>query len=267
MKIGVFDSGLGGLVLLRAIVKRLPQYDYIYLGDTKRVPYGNRSGATVYQYTEEAVDYLFHHGCQLIIVACNTASAEALRLIQRGYLRQHYPQRRVLGVINPTTEAIANMKVSKVGVLATTRTVESDVYKREIRKLAKNVTIYQQAAPLLVPLAENDGLKWSRPIIKSYLQPLLKQHISALMLGCTHYPLMKRTIRELVGRSVAIISQDEIVPDKLADYLHRHPELERKLTRHHGRVFLVTEQTLTVRRLATKWFGKHLKLRTVSIER
>jgi glutamate racemase len=267
MKIGIFDSGLGGLVLMRAIVKRLPLYDYIYLGDTKRVPYGNRSGATVYQYTEEAVDYLFHHGCQLVIVACNTASAEALRLIQRGYLRQHYHRRRVLGVVIPTAEVVAALEVVRVGVLATTRTVESEVYRREIKKLNAHAVVFEQAAPLLVPLAENDGLEWSKPIINKYIQPLMKKNISALVLGCTHYPLMKQTIRKLTGKNVTVLSQDEIVPAKLAAYLRQHPELERRLDQRHGRDFLVTEQTPTVRRLAARWFGKDIKLKTITIER
>ncbi len=170
MKIGVFDSGLGGLFVTRALVKNLPQYHYMYLGDTQRVPYGNRSQETVYQFLHEAVDYLFAHGCELIIVACNTASAEALRRVQREYLPTHYPKRRVLGIIIPTAEAaLKDSKIKRVGVLATQGTVGSGAYVRELKKIRPGVTIFQEAAPLLVPLVESNAAQFADPILRSYL--------------------------------------------------------------------------------------------------
>lgn len=275
MKIGVFDSGLGGLFILKSIVKKLPGYDYVYLGDTKRVPFGNRSAATVYEFTREAVDFLFRKNCQLIILACNTASALALRKIQREYLRRHYPNRRVLGVIIPTIEASVIVKPMLhrlprndiiIGVLGTPGTISSNVFAKEFRKAAPRLKIYQQAAPLLVPLVENDSLKFAEPILRDYLKPLLQHKVSAVVLGCTHYPFLKNKIRQMLGRGIRVISQDEIVPAKLADYLARHPEIAKRLSQNHRREFLVTDLTNTFAKTARKWFGKNIKLRLVSLE-
>lgn len=256
MKIGVFDSGLGGLLVLRAIVKKLPDYDYVYLGDTKRVPYGNRSQATIYEFLKEAVEYLFKQNCQLIVVACNTASAQALRKIQKEYLPKHYPNRRVLGVIIPTAEVAIESGVKKVGVLATAGTVNSGAFVRELTKLKKSVQVWQNPAPLIVPLVEHDGLKWAEPILRDYLRPLLAKKIDSIVLGCTHYPMVKNLVRRIVGKSVQIISQDEVVPEKLKDYLKRHPEIDKKLSRRKNRQLLMTDITETVKGLANKWFGK-----------
>ena len=253
MKIGVFDSGLGGLILLKAIVKKLPQYDYVYLGDTQRVPYGNRSQATIYEFTRQAVDFLFKKNCQLIIVACNTASAVALRKIQREYLPKHYPGRRVLGVIIPTAEASASS--SPIGVLATESTVISKAFIRELNKLNPKVTVYQQAAPLLVPLVENHAIKWAEPILKSYLSPLLTYKVRGIILGCTHYPLLKGKIKKL-AKGVRIISQDEVIPAKLADYLKRHPDISSKLTKNGKRELYVTDLTENIQDKAKSWFGE-----------
>ncbi|MFH1246327.1 MAG: hypothetical protein V1489_00940 [Candidatus Liptonbacteria bacterium] len=195
-KIGVFDSGVGGLLIMKALVKNLPEYDYVYLGDTARVPYGNRSQEIIYQFLEEAVEYLFNKNCSLIIVACNTASAEALRRIQREYLPEYYPGRRVLGVIIPTAEEAlpirrknknqnadnnAGNKHKKIGILATEGTVSSEAYVREIKKINSRISVFQEPAPLLVPLIENGGLKWTDPILESYLRPLLKKKIDTLI--------------------------------------------------------------------------------------
>jgi glutamate racemase len=267
MKIGVFDSGLGGLFVTRALVKNLPQYDYIYLGDTQRVPYGNRSHEIVYRFLEEAVDYLFKHDCGLIIVACNTASAEALRRIQQEYLPEHYLRRRVLGIIIPTAEvALKNDKMRRVGVLATQGTVDSNAYVRELKKICSKVTIFQQAAPLLVPLIENDGVKFAGPILRYYLKPLLRKNIDTLILGCTHYPILKPQIKKMCGKGVKIISSDEIISAKLADYLARHPEMEKRLSKHKRRDFLVTDLTNATKRLTKKWFGRDIKPQIIKIK-
>src|SRR5664279_3396454 len=185
MKIGIFDSGLGGLIITHSLINKLPQYDYLYLGDTARVPYGNRSPEIVFQYTLESVDYLFKQNCKLIIVACNTASSEALRKIQQDYLPKNYPDRKILGVIIPSVEEVVEKtRTGKIGVIATRGTVNSQTYIREIQKLRPNTKVYQQAAPLLVPLIEYDGSKWVDKILDEYLAPLLQQDIDTLILGC-----------------------------------------------------------------------------------
>ena len=266
MKIGVFDSGLGGLIILKSLVKSLPKYDYIYLGDTARVPYGNRSKEVVYQFLEEAVDYLFQQDCELIIVACNTASAEALRKIQQKYLPTHYPNRRVLGVIIPTAEeALKDNKIKRIGVLATQGTVNSKTYIRELKKIAPSVMIFQQAAPLLVPLVENDARQWAKPIIKEYLKPLLQKNVDAIILGCTHYPRFKQEIRDIA--KIRIISQDELIPRKLKDYLKRHPEIERKLSKGGKVHLLVTDLTDTMLKQSHKWFGKKETPRKITLSK
>ena len=254
MKIGIFDSGLGGLVILRPLVKALPEYDFVYLGDTQRVPYGNRSEETIYKFLEQAVSYLFKQDCKLIIVACNTASAEALQKIQKKYLPPHYPNRKVLGVIIPTAEeAVKDGKIRKVGVLATQGTVDSGTYIREIKKLNPRISVYQQAAPLLVPLVENDGIKWAQPILEEYLKPLLRKKVDVIVLGCTHYPMLKREIRKTSG--VKVISQDELMPQKLKSYLKRHPEIDRQLSKKGVVRLLATDITKSLQSQSQKWFG------------
>jgi glutamate racemase len=265
MNIGIFDSGLGGLYILNHVIQKLPEYNYIYLGDTKRLPYGNHSPKTVYQYTQECVDFLFRRDCQLIIIACNTAAAEALRNIQREYLPKHYPDRRVLGVVIPTVEELSKYpNIARVGVLATQNTVCSGAYIREINKIHPNIRVFQQPAPLLVPLIEYDGLKWVKPIIKEYLKPLLEQKIEAIILGCTHYGLIKDIFQQETYR-IPIISQEAIIPKKLADYLIRHPEIDRKLDKKGSRRFYVTELTDYFYEVAKKWFNKNIHLKSIEI--
>jgi glutamate racemase len=238
MRIGVFDSGLGGLVVAQAIMAHLPQYDYLYLGDTRRVPYGGRSQETIHEFTSEALSYLFAQDCQLIILACNTASAEALRRSQQEYLPRYYPDRRVLGVIIPTAEAVCELGGSRrVGVLATRSTVESGAYVRELHRQCAMATVVQQAAPLLVPLLENDSRQYLGPILNDYLAAL--GEVDALVLGCTHYALIKEEVRAAL--SIPVYSSDEIVPGKLADYLDRHPEIESKLGRSGERRYHLTD--------------------------
>lgn len=272
MNIGIFDSGLGGLFLTRAIIKQLPQYDYIYLGDTQRVPYGNRSQETIYEFTREAVEYLFKKDCGLIILACNTASAQALRKIQQEYLPAHFPdlpaqaERRVLGVIIPTLEALnALPEARRVGVLATASTAHSHAYAHELKKINPAIEVFEQSVPLLVPLIENDGLSWLEPIARSYCEPLLKKHIDTLILGCTHYSIIKDRIQTIVGQAVRVVAQDEVVPPRLADYLSRHPEIESKLSKNSTRKFLVTDLTEQFEKKAQEWFDDPIHLEHISL--
>jgi glutamate racemase len=237
VKIGIFDSGLGGLSIAKAIANRLPQYDYLYLGDTKRVPYGGRSQAVIHEFTSEALNYLFGHECLIVILACNTASSEALRKSQQEYLPHHYPDRRVLGVVITTVEECAGH--GPIGVLATTSTVESGAYRREILRRHPQVDVKEVAAPLLVPLIENDGLKYLEPILADYLA--IFGSVSQIILGCTHYSLLKGEVRRL--SSATVIAQDEVVPEKLVDYLRRHPEFECQLSRNGTREYHVTDLT------------------------
>lgn len=257
MKIGVFDSGLGGLILFKSILKKLPQYDYIYLGDTKRVPYGNHSHEAVFQFTKEAVDYLFKQDCQLVIIACGTASSRALRRIQQEFLPKNYPNRRVLGIIIPLAEeAVKASGIKNLGVLATSATVSSKSFVSEIEKLNKNIRILQQPAPLLVPLIEDGKISWSDNILKEYLKPFLKKKLDTLILGCTHYPLLKNKVSKIMGKNVQLISPDVIVPRKLKEYLLRHQETDSKLTKKGTRKLLATDITENMERLRKKWFGK-----------
>lgn len=244
--IGVFDSGIGGLTVFKEIVKSLPQYDYLYLGDSARVPYGPRSFETVYQYTRECIWHMFDKGCRLVIVACNTASAKALRTIQQNDLTQVDSLRRVLGVIRPTTEMIGNISTTKhVGVLATQGTVTSESYVIEINKFFPEVAVFQQACPMWVPLVENNehlsaGADY---FVKKYLDDLLAQSssIDAVILACTHYPLLIPKIKQFLPKNIQLLSQGELVASSLVDYLNRHPEIERLCTKGGNYQFYTTE--------------------------
>lgn len=264
MKIGVFDSGLGGLTILRSFVRSMPEFDYIYLGDTARVPYGNRSRDAIYQFVREAVDYLFDQDCRLVILACNTASAEALRKIQREYLPRRYPDRRVLGVIIPTAEEVAGKAVRRVGILATHGTVSAGTYVRELKKIDPHIAVYQQAAPLLVPLIENDAKHFAAPILESYLRPLMRRRVDAIVLGCTHYPMLKREIRAMA--KVPVISQDELIARKLKNYLNRHPEIARTLSKKGTATLFVTDLTDAAQKQTRRWFGKATPLKKIRLQ-
>src|SRR3989344_2405430 len=267
MRIGIFDSGLGGLFLAKAIIKRLPKYDYLYLGDNKRLPYGNRSQETVYEFTRECVDFLFKNDCQLVILACNTASAEALRKLQQEWLPKHYSDRRILGVIVPALEALTSQeKAERIGVLATQSTIDSHVYDQELKKLIPSARIVEQAAPLLVPLIEFGGMQWMEPILWSYLKPLVDAGVDTIVLGCTHYAILKEIIARLVGPNIRVLSQDDVVPNRLASYLVRHPEIESILSKKSERTFLVTDSTPHFEKLAREWFGDSIKLAMTSID-
>lgn len=267
--IGVFDSGYGGLTVLREIVGKLPQYDYVYLGDNARTPYGTRSFETVYQYTLECVRHLFDRGCRLVILACNTASAKALRNIQQLDLPTlapglDGPDRRVLGVIRPTTEVIGQYsQTGYVGVLATRGTVTSESYVVEIEKFFPGLRVYQEACPMWVPLVENGEYAGAGAdyFVRQHLDRLMAQSgkIDTLLLACTHYPLLIDKIRQYAPAGATILSQGGIVADSLADYLRRHPELEAQCSRHGRRTFLTTDSTADFDRQATVFYGEPVR--------
>lgn len=258
--IGVFDSGFGGLTVFRRIRELLPEYDFVYLGDNARTPYGNRSFEAVSKFTTEAVGYLFERGCPLVIVACNTASARALRSIQQQYLPVHRPDRRVLGVIRPTVEQIGDRHdVRTVALWATQGTVASQSFALEIAKYAPRVRLVQQACPLLVPLVEAGELDGAGldHFIRKYWELTVAQDgtVDTLLLGCTHYPLIRPRIRALLPPSVRIVSQDELVAPSLASYLVRHPEMESRLSRSGSCAYLTTDQCRHFDHLAEIFMG------------
>ena len=244
--IGVFDSGFGGLSILREIRKVLPQYDYLFLGDNARAPYGNRSFDLVYEFTLQAVKHLFSKGCHLVILACNTASAKALRSIQQRDLPVIAPTRRVLGVIRPTVEKVGDIThTGHIGIFGTPGTIQSGSYNIEINKLHPNFKVYGQACPMWVPLVENqesDG-PGADYFVQKYINALLEQcdDIDSVILGCTHYPLLMRKIRQYMPQHVTVIPQGEIVAESLADYLRRHPEMECRCRRGGTCHYLTTE--------------------------
>ena len=268
--IGVFDSGYGGLTVLKEIIHKLPGYDYIYLGDNARAPYGNRSFETVYHYTLQCVQWFFEQGCSLVILACNTASAKALRSIQQKDLPGIDPTRRVLGVIRPTTEMIGNFSESKsVGILATNGTVASNSYPVEIAKFFPGIKVYQEACPLWVPLIENNEHKNGGAdfFVKKNLESIFEKgkDIDVLLLGCTHYPLLNDKIRQYLKQGVKLISQGEIVANSLADYLLRHPEIETKCSKKGSRVFYTTDSTEDFDSHATIFFGEAVRSQHVDL--
>jgi glutamate racemase len=263
MTIGIFDSGLGGLVMARAFHKALPHYDFLYLGDTLHVPYGPRSAEAIYAFTLQAVEHLFEQGCPLIVIACNTASARALRQLQQEYLPKKYPDRRILGVIVPTIEATIATGHKRIGLIGTSFTVNSKTYDDELKKLNPSIELFAQATPLLVPLAENNGLKYADPVLNDYVQPLLDKKIDSLVLGCTHYPLFKDQLKKILPSGVDIISQDEVVPSRLADYIKRHPEIDQRLGKNGQFKTLLTDVTPSYAAVAERLFGRTLPLEKV----
>ncbi len=261
-KIGIFDSGFGGLTVLRGIARKLPRYDYVYLGDTARTPYGTRTKGTIRRFTEEGVEFLFRHGCELVILACNTASSDALRDIQRKYLPKRHTKKRVLGVLIPAAEeAVKATRNGRVGIIATEATVRSGAFVRELKKLDKKVKVFQSAAPLLVPLVEagEHKSKMADIALKKYLAPLLKNRIDTLILGCTHYEILEGKIRKMVGKRVRIVSEARAVPPKLADYLARHPEIERKLSKSGTVRFFSTDLTPAFSKCGSEFYGKKIQ--------
>lgn len=244
MKLGIFDSGLGGLLIAKSIRAHLPDVDILYFGDTLHLPYGNRSSEAIYEYSKRAMEFLFAEDCNLIVTACNTVSASALRQLQQQYLpNSQYSDRRILGVVVPTLETAIDRGYKRLGVIATNYTIESGIYPDELQKIDPEIQIFQKNTPLLVPLIENNGAQWLPSVLEHYLEPLLEHKIECLILGCTHFPFLKEDIKRIIGNNVSLISQDDIIPQKLMDYLKRHPEISDKITTAGTSEFLVSDIT------------------------
>lgn len=268
--IGIFDSGFGGLNVMRDIVKELPEYNFIYLGDTARVPYGSRTPDVIYGFTKQAVKFLFDNNCDLIIIACNTVSSVALRRIQQEYLLKYYPGRRVLGVLRPIAEFTSlKTKNNRVGVIATDRTVASKAYKREFLKIDPKISVFQNACPLLVPLIEAGEYNSIAAdfFLKKYLKPLIFNKVDTLILGCTHYRVLKNNIRKIVGNKVNIIPDGHVVAIKLKDYLKRHSEIESKLSKKGQLFFYSTDLTNNFNQLGSKFFGQKVEALKADIDK
>ncbi|KAA6315161.1 Glutamate racemase [termite gut metagenome] len=269
--IGVFDSGYGGLTILSKIREVLPEYDYIYLGDNARTPYGARSFEIVYKFTLQAVKKLFEMGCHLVILACNTASAKALRNIQINDLPSIDPCRRVLGVIRPTVECIGNITKSRhVGVLATTGTIKSESYSLEIRKLFPDIQVSGEACPIWVPLVENNEAYSSGAdyFIRQHINNLMHKDckIDTVILGCTHYPLLIHKIMQYMPEGIQVVSQGEYVATALKEYLSRHPEINEKCTQRGTCTFYTTEAEDKFSESAFVFLNENINVHKVSLE-
>lgn len=268
--IGIFDSGYGGLTILNSILHRLPDYDYLYLGDNARAPYGTRSFDIVYEFTRQAVEYLFDAGCKLVILACNTASAKALRSIQQNDIPRIDPSRRVLGVIRPTVEALPELtKTNHVGLLATPGTVASHSYKLELAKSAPQIQLTELSCPMWVPLIENNEAMGPGAdyFVKKYIDRLLLADplIDTITLGCTHYPILMPKIVQYVPRNVKVIPQGYLVADSLADYLSRHPEIESACGKNSTVTYLTTESADKFDELASTFINTSVKSTHISL--
>ena len=268
--IGIFDSGYGGLTILREIRQLMPQYDYLYLGDNARAPYGPRSFDVVYEFTRQAVLRLFEMGCHLVILGCNTASAKALRTIQQNDLLQWDPERRVLGIIRPTAEVIGSLTQSRhVGVLATEGTIKSESYNLEIQKLHPDITVSGVACPFWVPLveyneADSPGADY---FVKKRVDQIMEKdpQIDAIILGCTHYPLLMPKIQKYLPQGVKIISQGDYVASSLKAYLERHPQIERKCAKHTSVHYLTTENPEKFKESAQIFLNEEIEVENITL--
>lgn len=269
--IGIFDSGFGGLTVFRSIIEQLPGYDYIYMGDNARAPYGNRSFSTIHQYTWECVQWMFDQGCPLVILACNTASAKALRTIQQQDLKNiDDPTKRVLGVIRPTAEIIGNYtKTKEIGVLGTKGTVQSGSYLIEINNFFPDIKVHQQACPLWVPLIENG--EYDKPgadfFVQLYLDQIMAQspNIDTILLACTHYPIIQDKIKAYLPEGINVVGQGDIVAKSLVDYLNRHPEIEQKVSRNgESKFYTTTDDTADFDHHASLFFSAPVKSTFIS---
>ncbi len=231
MRIGVFDSGIGGLIIAKALIQAMPQYDYLYYGDTKNLPYGEKSNAQITQLCINAIEHMIQEKCALIILACNTASAVALRYIQQQYLPKHHPHIKVLGVVIPTLEEAVQEGSTNIGVIATQATTSSQIYSIELKKINKELNIQEVAAPKLVPAIEANNIKQAQEYIKEYKE--LFSSIDSLILGCTHYPLIKNAFQKEF-KNTKIIAPNDFMGKKLQDYLKNHPEIENILSKNHS---------------------------------
>lgn len=265
--IGIFDSGFGGLSILKEIVKVLPQYNYVYLGDTARAPYGSRSQEIIYEFTCEGIEFLFKNDCDLVILACNTASSEALRKIQQEFLPKKYPGKKVLGVIIPgAEEAVLKTKNKKIGVLATEATVSSGAFKREIQKLDNKIKVYEVPAPMLVPLIEagEDKSESAKILVEQYVKEVAACGIDTLILGCTHYGILESVIKK-TAKEVGVLSEGKIVARKLKEYLRRHDDVEKKLSKKKDIKFYTTDSKEKFDRLGSRFFGKKIISKKVDL--
>ena len=253
MKIGVFDSGLGGLVVTKAFITVMPEYDYVYYGDTKHLPYGEKTSGQILSYTIDAIKFLISQNCGLIIIACNTATSIALRYLQQKFIPSFTPDVKVLGVVIPTVEEAVADKAAKVGVLATNATVRSHIYRQELLKLKSDLKIKEIAAPELVPAIENNDFDLAEKFVKQYAKDF--NDFDSLILGCTHYPLLKEYFRKVLPTSVRVISQDELMSGKLKDYLNRHVEIDICLSRNFEYKFLVSNLNEHYKKVAQMMFG------------
>lgn len=268
--IGVFDSGYGGLTILRQIRELMPQYDYLYLGDNARTPYGTRSFDIVYEFTRQAVRHLFEQGCHLVILACNTASAKALRTIQQEDLPKLDPQRRVLGVIRPTVEVVGNISRSRhVGIMATEGTIRSKTYELELAKLSPDIRVTGEACPMWVPLVEcgeydSPGADY---FVRQRIESLMQRDplIDSVILGCTHYPLLLGKIRQYMPAGVNVIEQGAYVAQSLRNYLDRHPEMEERISKAGSTRFLTTERAEAFQSKAAIFLGEQLQAERVQL--
>lgn len=266
--IGFFDSGLGGLTVLKEVHKALPEYSTMYLGDSARAPYGPRSPETIYQWTREGVTELFRRGCPLVILACNTASSTALRRLQQEFLPAEFPDRKILGVVRPAVEGIAEQTHSKrIGVLGTEATVRSGAYKAEFAKLNPSVAVVEHACPLFVPLIEAGEYQGKQIEIaaQQYLSQLFIRDpgIESVLLACTHYPIIQNTIQSSVPEGVLVYSQGGMVAEKLAEYAVRHPEIDAKLHKRGERTYLTTDASESFRSLARLFLGSDIEVQEV----
>ena len=269
--IGVFDSGYGGLTILDKIREVLPEYDYIYLGDNARAPYGTRSFEVVYEFTRQAVNKLFDMGCHLVILACNTASAKALRSIQMNDLPQIDPARRVLGVIRPTVECVGEIsKNQHIGVLATAGTIKSESYPLEIHKLFPEIQVSGTACPMWVSLVENNESQdeGADYFIRKYIDQLLSKdpQIDTVILGCTHFPILLPKIRQYIPDHISVIAQGEYVAESLKDYLKRHPEMDAKCTKNGNCQFYTTEAEEKLSESASTFLKQQISVKHITLE-
>ena len=269
--IGVFDSGYGGLTILDKIREVLPEYDYIYLGDNARAPYGTRSFEVVYEFTRQAVNKLFDMGCHLVILACNTASAKALRSIQMNDLPQIDPARRVLGVIRPTVECVGEIsKNQHIGVLATAGTLKSESYPLEIHKLFPEIQVSGTACPMWVSLVENNESQdeGADYFIRKYIDQLLSKdpQIDTVILGCTHFPILLPKIRQYIPDHISVIAQGEYVAESLKDYLKRHPEMDAKCTKNGNCQFYTTEAEEKFSESASTFLKQQISVKHITLE-
>ncbi|MBP1617494.1 MAG: murI [Bacteroidetes bacterium] len=270
--IGLFDSGYGGLTILSEIKQLMPQYDYLYLGDNSRAPYGPRSFDVIYEFTRQAVFALFDKGCNLIVLACNTASAKALRTIQQVDLPKVAPQKRVLGIIRPTAEIVGNLTQTRhVGIFGTLGTIQSESYLLEINKLFPDIQVVGEACPIWVPLVENgkansDGADF---FIKENIDSLLKKdpNIDAVILGCTHYPLLYDKIRRYLPKHIRLISQGSYIAKSLEDYLRRHPEIDAVCIKEGSTNYLTTESPERFQENSSLFLNEKINVEKIALDR